>query len=370
MTSQNSVLGLIADPGIPRDLIGRIAQDIERDLTERAGVPWSVEVSLDTFPLAEDGTVPFSAHAPQILAEHRWRYLVYVTDLPRSLQRQPVVAEVDAAGRSSMISLPALGGVGLRARTREAIVEIVALCVRGDAQQDPQGITGDRLVQGLSGHRLELGRGLEPEVHCLLRRGLLPRLRQIAGMVRMNRPLRLLGALSGGIAAALASGGFGVFFGSIWTLSVALSPWRHVAIGAVLILVFALWLITRNRLWFHDRAETGTGRAANENAATLITVVLSVLAMYAVLFVGLGALSLLVIDQPYLSGQLGYAAGPWDYLAIVSLSVSMGLLAGSLGSNFDDAQKVRLAAYSKRSHEQREKLDEYRDAREEQEGQD
>ena len=160
-----------------------------------------------------------------------------------------------------------------------------------------------------------------------------------------------------------------MFFGSIWSLSVALSPVRHVLIAAIMIVTFTLWLITRNKLWFRDRAATGSGRALVENIATFVTVLLSIIAFFAVLFAALGLLSLIVIDADFLAGQLGYAPGPWDYIAITSLSVSMGMLAGALGSNFDDAEAVRIATYSKRGQEQREKLDEYRDEEDEQQDQ-
>ncbi|WP_144792346.1 hypothetical protein [Kocuria palustris] len=361
MPSQPQVLGLLADPGVPQNVTDALADEIAERLTRRTGTPWETEVSHFTFPLNDDGTVPFSARAPGILERNDWRYLVYLTDLPRALDQRPVIAEVDAAGRSTMISLPSLGALRLQASARDLIVDLVEVSTR-DAQRP---VDGDELVEGIGVSHVAVRPGLETDVHYLVRPGPSARLRQIAGMVRTNRPGRLVTALSGGIAAGLASGGFGVFFGSIWTLAVAVSPARHVLIGVVMVLTFTLWLITRNRLWFHDRAATGSGRAAVENIATFVTVLLSVVMVFALLFVALGALSVIVIDADYLASQLGYAPGPGDYIAIVSMSVSMGLLAGALGSNFDDADAVRIATYSKRGHEQREKLDEYRDEQEE-----
>lgn len=366
MPSQSLVLGLLADPGVPQRVAESIADEIAERLTRQTGRRWQTDVSHETFPLDDDGAVPFSARAPDILARHGWRYLVYVTDLPRSLDRRPVIAEVDAAGRSAMISLPTLGALRLRASARDLIVDLVAASTR-----DPdRGVERAELIDGIGGSRLLVRPGLEPDVHCLVRPGPVARMRQIGGMVRINRPGRLVTALSGGIAAGLASGGFGVFFGSIWSLSVALSPARHVLIAAIMIVTFTLWLITTNKLWFRDRAATGSGRAAVENIATFVTVLLSIIVVFAVLFAALGILSVIVIDVDYLASQLGYAPGLRDYIAIVSMSVSMGMLAGALGSNFDDAEAVRIATYSKRGHEQREKLDEYRDQLDEQEDDD
>lgn len=363
MPSQSQVLGLLADPGVPQNVTDALADEIAERLTRRTGTPWETEVSHVTFPLNDDGTVPFSARAPEILERHGWRYLVYVTDLPRSLDQRPVIAETDDRGRATMISLPSLGGLRLKASARDLIVDLVAVSTRNPEQP----VTGQELVDGIGVSPVAVRPGLETDVHYLVRPGPSARLRQITGMVRTNRPGRLVTALSGGIAAGLASGGFGVFFGSIWSLSAALSPARHVLIGAIMIVTFTLWLITSNKLWFRDRAATGSGRATIENIATLVTVLLSIIMVFAVLFAALGILSLIVIDVDYLSSQLGYAARPVDYLAIVSMSVSMGLLAGALGSNFDDAEAVRIATYSKRGHEQREKLDEYRDREDEEE---
>lgn len=355
MTSDSLVLGLLADPGVPQDVVDETAEEIGHRLSARIGGSWRVEVSHTTFPLNPDGTVPFGRYAPQLLEDRGWRYLLYLTDLARALDSTPVIAEVDVEHRATMLSLPALGALNLPRAARDLIVTLVAL-----AEEHP-AVTERVLLDGIAIPGLSIGHGLEPHTHYLVRKGPWARARQVSGMVRTNRPGRLVTALTGGIAAALASGGFGVFFGSIWSLSVALDPWRHALIAAVMVLTFTLWLITRNKLWFHDHAQTGSGRAAVENTATAITVLLSILAMYAVLFLALGLLGILVIDVSYLSSQLGYAAGPPDYVAITSLSVSMGLLAGALGSNFDDADNVRIATYSKRGHEQRAKLDEYRE---------
>ncbi|WP_271403618.1 hypothetical protein [Kocuria palustris] len=365
MAYRTQVLGLLADPGVPQKVTDALAGRIAEQLTRRTGTPWETEVSHVTFPLNDDGTVPFSDRAPDILDRHGWRYLVYATDLPRALDRVPVVAEVDKAGRSAMVSLPSLGAVGLKSSALELIVDLVATSAR-DAHSP---VEGDELIEALRLSRLVSRAGLKKGVHYLVRPGPTARLRQVSGMVRANRPGRLITALGGGIAAGMASGGFGVFFGSIWSLSVALSPVRHVLIAAIMIVTFTLWLITSNKLWFRDRAATASGRALVENIATFVTVLLSIIAFFAVLFAALGLLSLIVIDVDFLAGHLGYAPGPWDYIAITSLSVSMGMLAGALGSNFDDAEAVRIATYSKRGQEEREKLDQYRDKEDEQQDQ-
>lgn len=89
--------------------------------------------------------MPFSDRAPDILDRHGWRYLVYATDLPRALDRVPVVAEVDKAGRSAMVSLPSLGAVGLKSSALELIVDLVATSAR-DAHSP---VEGDELIEAL-----------------------------------------------------------------------------------------------------------------------------------------------------------------------------------------------------------------------------
>ena len=185
MAYRTQVLGLLADPGVPQKVIDALAGRIAEQLTRRTGTPWETEVSDVTFPLNDDGTVPFSDRAPDILDRHGWRYLVYATDLPRALDRVPVVAEVDKAGRSAMVSLPSLGAVGLKSSALELIVDLVATSAR-DAHSP---VEGDELIEALRLSRLVSRAGLEEGVHYLVRPGPTARLRQVSGMVRANLSL-------------------------------------------------------------------------------------------------------------------------------------------------------------------------------------
>jgi hypothetical protein len=66
-----------------------------------------------------------------------WDLAVVLTDVPLRIGRRPVVADASATHGVALASLPALGAVQLRRRTRDAIA---------------------RLVDGLMGESLQMGR--------------------------------------------------------------------------------------------------------------------------------------------------------------------------------------------------------------------
>jgi hypothetical protein len=63
--------------------------------------------------------------------------------------------------------------------------------------------------------------------------GLRGRLRLLAGMVKSNRPWRLVPSLSPAIASAAAGAAFGVFDSNSWMLADAFTPPRLLLVNAV-----------------------------------------------------------------------------------------------------------------------------------------
>ena len=109
----------------------------------------------------------------------------------------------------------------------------------------------------------------------------------VAGMVRANRPWRLMLGLSSALAAALATSAFGLTQDTIWLLADALGPWRLslAALGSIATLV--VWLIADHELW--ERRNGYAARLGHPiglyNAATVITVLLGVVSLYVALLV-------------------------------------------------------------------------------------
>ncbi|GAB2598778.1 hypothetical protein GCM10009696_00220 [Kocuria himachalensis] len=354
MTTPTMTLGLMADPGLPEQLAAAVAAELGDELSHagQAPVRWEVEVSRQSLPIASDGQIPLMAHAQALRDSHGWDYLVYLTDLLRSHEEEPLMCEVSSTARAAMICLPALGAYRLRTKARTLVVTLIQ-----SVQDGTEDFPSSPAARAALGHKAARREPVAGDTAYVVLPGRLNRLRLLAGMVRSNRPGRLLTALSGCVAAAAATGAFGIFYASIWNMSDALHPGRLAVISVVVISALSAWLIGSNGLWNKLRNATERWRAGVDNAATIITVGLSVALMYVILWSLLFGLSLAVIASDYLSSQLGHPADLTDYLHLSWLAASLGTLAGALGLNFDSHEAIREATYSRREHERRQLAD-------------
>ncbi|ANY05530.1 hypothetical protein [Pseudonocardia sp. HH130630-07] len=183
------------------------------------------------------------------------------------------------------------------------------------------------------------------------------RLRLLSGMVRANRPWRLVPSLSPAIAAAAAGAAFGIFYSNIWQLATALGVGRQITVMAVALVAMTAWLILDNGLWESRRNRSLREEMLLSNASTVLTVAVGVVIMFALLFVISLVTVVLVVPPHYLGTTLMRESGFDDYVMIAWLSTSMGTVAGALGSGFADDGAVRQAAYSRREQERRARLD-------------
>lgn len=359
-------MGLVADPGLPGDLAQGLSKALPAKLREGvdAGVAWEVRVAREALPLSEDGEIRLSASASRLCEREGWDYMVCLTELPRRVETRPLLYDVRVSAGAGVVSLPALGLTPLRRRALSTIVKVVRRLHAGQ----PEGADSGVRARGLPGTGSAKGAPVTPETvtdgddseSYVALSGALGRLRLLSGMVRTNRPWRLVPSLSRALAAAAATAAFGIFYSSIWSMAAALSPVRLASVSVVAISAMVVWLLVQNSLWEHPQGRRARERAVLYNSSTVLTLFVGVACMYALLF----ALTLLaaatVIDAGYLQRILGHPVGMGDYISLTWLSTSMGTVAGALGASVESEEAVRRATYGRRELERQARTGEER----------
>jgi hypothetical protein len=357
------VVGILADNGIPAKTARALSDQLPRVLSHRLSsqVEWDVRIENRELALDEQGEIPMIRLAEQQRDSHGWDLAVLLTDLPRRAGTQPIVSDYSAEHGVALLSLPAVGAVSLRRRTRDLLAHLI-----GHLSQDRLGLDDEtveeatrRGVSGQVAHRLAPTRHIDADAdhidqHLALL-GLRGRARLLGGMIRDNRPWRLVPHLSSATAAAAATAAYGVITGNFWSIADNLPPWRLAVINVLAVLTMTLWLLFYNHLWDRPTDRTEREKAVLDNVATLATLAIGVVCMYVILYVITLSASLMVLDSGYLSRQLGHLTGFGSYATITWLACSVGIAAGALGSSFESEEAVRKATYSRREQARRER---------------
>jgi len=181
--------------------------------------------------------------------------------------------------------------------------------------------------------------------------GVRGQVRLLAGMVRANRPWRLITGLSGSLAAALAAGAFAVVTSDIWRLADSLGPLRLAVATVFSIGAMVAWLVIDHELWERPGGRVARDRARLFNTATVLTVVLGVGCLYVALLVATLAAAWFLVTGELLGQTLQHPVGWPEYLTIAWLASSIATVGGALGSGLESDQSVRAAAYGYRQVE-------------------
>lgn len=330
---------ILADPGLPSHRLSRVRARLEHGLARELEMPVAVRCEPYLAPITSDNTLDVADVDAKLDEEDHADLVVLFTEMPRH-DTHAVMAEVMRERRLAVLSWPALGvlsgatrltrvlaGCVLQSHVLPEVPERVRARVRDQHWAEVPG-EGDRV-------RLRAPR-------------ILGGLRTVVGMVATNEPWRTAPKLSRALAAASATGAFGIFYSSIWQMSDALSTPRLLGIGVLAMVTMVAWLLVSNRLWEKPKLETRTRVELLYNLSTVLTMLLCVAGLYLVLALLILVGGLVVIDPHFMAGMIEHPVDFGNYLDIAWLSAAMGVVAGALGSSFDSEDELRRVTHGRR----------------------
>ena len=322
-------VGLVADPASPTELARRMSGLDPPDGEDRDA--WDIEVVSEPFTVGSEDVDTAVARLGDQARQHEWDLVIGLTELPlRDDDGRYLLVETDSQRRTAVLSLPALGGLRMHARTRHALRALVSGMADSTSQDE---------------HRVPLPR----------RSG---RWRLLMGMVLANRPWLLVPGLKSALVAALATGAIATINSTVWLLAGSLSWWRlSVATIASVALVVA-WLVFDGELW--DRPDDNSAEAKERsrlyNTSTLVTLTTGVLICYVALYVVNLLWALFVLDPAVMGGYVHSSLGYGDLFVLTWFVASAATVGGALGTGLESDEAIRAAAYSKREEERRNQL--------------
>ncbi|MFH9658649.1 hypothetical protein ACH4NF_11100 [Streptomyces sp. NPDC017248] len=358
-----TVVALIADPDAPTEIAHRMARVLPARLADRTGRGRRFDVEVVSEPFTS-GTEDLATLTRRIMDRGRaenWDIVVALTDLPLHSHGRKLVLDLSHEHGLALLSLPSLGGLRAERRALRAVEEAV-LSLAGPratgAEESAQRQSLGRFISRLA----PVHPGPVDEEEAADLRYVLsgPRgyLRMLVGMVRANRPWRLVPGLSKALAAALATGAVATVNSTLWSLSASLSTPRLLIamVGSVALMIG--WLIVDAHLW-HRSAQgspEASKRTALYNASTVVTVGIGVLVCYVGLLVVNLVWALFILNDHVFASMTRTPLRATDYWTLSWFVASIATVGGALGSGLESDEAIRAAAYSKREQERRRML--------------
>ncbi|UXM93598.1 hypothetical protein [Paenarthrobacter sp. JL.01a] len=351
-------LGVLAEPEVTAEFAGRNGREVGRLLNladDRH--EWSVEIEYQDFT-ASDGLAAMLEPMRKHRARRSWDVMVCLTDLPVRSGGRTVVVEVALGEPISLVSLPALGAFNIDRRVRSAVADLGWAMHRHFDPEDDAGEFGPPSLHG--SRRVEKavpdGGPIEFRYLSATRLG---RGRLLAGMLRANRPWRLVFGLRSAMAAAIATGAFALVTNTIWQLADLLGALRLTFLTVLAISLMVFWIITQHDLWESPRRDDLLERykASLYNTSTVWSLTIGVVISYVMLFLAVLLAAVFAIDDGLLALTLQHPVSVLDFMEVAWMTTSAALIGGALGSGFESKDDILRAAYGQRERHRRQSVE-------------
>jgi hypothetical protein len=342
------VVGLLASPGLPRELAENLVDELPEALGERFEQgEWRVLVDDEE---SLDGATTMRQLKDVATRRRRsegWDFVVCLTDVPLRSGRRPVTAHASAHHRVGLLSVPALGAIGVEGRVRDAVIHLIEGMLGEGKGRARDGGRQARLARRLEELTSPLGRARVRDEGTIrfTTATIRGNLRLILGMVRANDPSLVVVRLSRALAAALGTAALSLTSVNVWLIADGSSWPRLLGLSLGTVAATCAALIVAHHLW--ERADEPDEReqVIMFNLATLLTVLAGVATLYVALFVTTLACAGALIPSGVLSHQVGRTQGVAAYVQLAWLVASLATIGGGLGSVIESDLTVHEAMY-------------------------
>jgi len=347
---QEIVVGLLVAP-VMADLATQLVRDLPAELTSRfSGIRFEVRVAVEPLASAAGFREDLIQVARRRMLAERWTVAVCLTDLPLRVGRRPVTAHLSVTLGVILVSVPALGAIATSIRVRETVLRLLDdLLSERLHRPRPQAPTGTRaLVRSrLRGFAYPVGQAEAFEAGSVrfVTAGIRGNVRLVLGMVRANRPWRLVAGLSRALVAALGTTAFSLTSPGVWRIANGMGWPRLVALSLSTIAGTCLLIIVVHGLWERSPNPAVREQVALFNAATALTLAFGIFALYVALFVLTSVSGYLLIAPVVLEAEIHHQAVAREYLRLAWLVSSLATIGGALGAAVESEAAVREAAY-------------------------
>lgn len=352
---QGIVIGVVAshdDRGRAEKLVESLPRSLGEQVDSRTD--WRAEV-------CEAEPADVSARASELtesvrrqLLDRGWQMGIGLTALPLRVGRRPVATTASATYGVGLVSIPALGAVGVDERLHHAAVDLVSGLLGEGAADGPDDGRDERLrIRSAElAAELPVGTGTRRGSLRFTQLAVSGNLRLLAGMIRANRPARVMGRLSRSATAALGTGAYALSSSGIWTIAHT-STWpRLVAVGALSMLMILVSLVVAHGLWERSADDAARERVVLFNVVTITTLAIGIAALFLALVLILALAAAVTIPPAAFHEQVSASPTVGEYARLAWFAASVATVGGALGSLVESDQAVRDAAYRPRGGRQ------------------
>lgn len=342
-------LGVVVSPQLS-ELLGDGLLHLDTVLRDTlGGDAWDVAVVTDAVADRGPGALDVLEAARDRLLDEDWDLAVVLTSVPLLDGRRAVVTQTAPVHGVGVVSVPALGAVHVRSRTRRAVTRLVGELVDVRVAREA-GDRPDADAQRVRGRLRQLTAdddAAAPGGVRLAARVLGGNAGLLVAMVRANRPWRLLAPLSRALTAAGAAALLALVTTDLWLLADAFGGGRLLLLAVLSVLAVSVALVAGAHLWERPRRSRERRQVMLFNLATAGTVLVGVLVLHLALLVLALLGAALLVDAGVLAGVLGREPDGGTWWRLAWLTASLATVAGAVGAGLEDDDVVRAAAYTR-----------------------